>query len=73
VLAGFEEAEAISALAKRFPDDTIQVALFIRLALISQRRRVAVTDKEQVAQHFDFAPLLTVAKPTGIVFVMKRR
>ena len=42
--------------------NTIPVALFIRLALISQRRRVAVTDKEQVAQHFDFAPLLAVAK-----------
>ena len=40
----------------------IPFALLIRLALIGQRRGVAVADKKQIAQHFDFAALLAIAK-----------
>ena len=41
---------------------SVPVALFIRLALIRQRRQPAVADKEQIAQHFHFAALLPLAQ-----------
>ena len=45
-----------------FMTQAIPVAFFIRLALIRQRRRFTVTNEEQIAKHFDFATLLTIAQ-----------
>ena len=47
---------------------TIPVTLLILLALIRQRRRFTVANKEQITKHFDFATLLTIAQQRGHVY-----
>ena len=63
----FREADHRIRRHRLFMAQAIPLALFIRLALIGQRRGVAVTDKEQVAQHFNFAALLSIAEQRGDV------
>ncbi|MGQ7114726.1 hypothetical protein ACUOFC_54535, partial [Escherichia sp. TWPC-MK] len=78
VLAGEEEAESIVALAQRFPqaritldpngawslNEAIKIGKYLKgsLALIRQRCGFAITDEEQITEHFDFATLLTIAQ-----------
>jgi len=51
-----------------FMTQTIPVTLLILLALIRQRRRFTVANKEQITKHFDFATLLTIAQQRGHVY-----
>ncbi|SSN09300.1 Uncharacterised protein [Klebsiella pneumoniae] len=57
----FRQADHRIRRHRLFMAQAIPLALLIRLALIGQRRRMAITDKEQIAQHFDFAALLAIA------------
>ena len=45
-----------------FVTQAIPVTFIIRLALIRQRCGFAITDEEQITEHFDFATLLTIAQ-----------
>ncbi len=61
-IRGFRQAHHRIRRHRFIVAEPVPVAFLVRLALVRQRRQFAVTNKEQIAQHFHFTALLPLTQ-----------